>query len=261
MAAVAIGGCAYLSEKQADLIFNPSREAWRGYREGDYSFEDHWIALAGEQKLHAWFAPNADLDAPVVLYLHGAGWNLTGSASRIERWRKLGFSVLALDYRGFGRSAAVSPTEASAYEDAQAAWDYLAALAPGKRRFIVGHSLGGAIATDLARRHPEASGLVLEATFTSVSDMIALSSWSYLPVGLILTQKFDTLAKIGEVKIPVLITHGTRDSIVPTEMSRRLYEAAPAPKKLVIVEGASHHNLSAAGFDAYRSAISELFGR
>jgi alpha-beta hydrolase superfamily lysophospholipase len=260
-AAIVIGGCAYVTEKQAELIFNPSRDAWRGFREADYAFQDHWIALAGDQKLHAWFAPNADANAPVMLYLHGAGWNLTGSASRIERWRKLGFSVFAVDYRGFGRSAPVSPTEAFAYEDAEAAWDYLARLAPGKPRFIVGHSLGGAIATELARRHPQASGLVLEATFTSVSDMIELSAWSYLPVGLILNQKFDTLSKIGEVKMPVLITHGTRDSIVPIEMSRRLYDAAATPKKLVIVEGASHHNLSAAGFDAYRSALAELFGR
>jgi uncharacterized protein len=197
----------------------------------------------------------------VVLYLHGARWNLTGSVTRIERWRKLGFSVFAVDYRGFGRSADVAPTEALAYEDAEAAWDYLAKVAPGKPRYIVGHSLGGAIAVELARRHPEASGLVLEATFTSVQDMIDTSPWGFLPVSLILTQRFDALAKIGEVKIPVLIAHGTRDSVVPVEMSERLFAAAHAPKKLLRVEGAGHHNLSGAGFDEYRKAIAELFKR
>ncbi len=196
-----------------------------------------------------------------MLYLHGARWNLTGSVTRIERWRKLGFSVFAVDYRGFGRSANVAPTEALAYEDAEAAWDYLAKLAPGRTRFIVGHSLGGAIATELALRHPEASGLVLEATFTSVRDMVDQSAWGFLPVGLILPQKFDTLVKIAGVKIPVMVAHGTRDSIVPLQMSERLYEAAHEPKKLVIVEGAGHHNLSGAGFDAYRAAIGELFRR
>jgi pimeloyl-ACP methyl ester carboxylesterase len=261
LAAVAIGGCAYLSEKQGELIFRPSRDTFWGYKEGDYSFQDHWVTLSGDQKLHAWFLPNADPSAPVALYLHGARWNLTGSVARIERWRKLGFSVLAVDYRGFGRSTQVAPTETFAYEDAEAAWDYLGKVAPGRPRFIVGHSLGGAIATELARRHPEASGLVLEATFTSVRDMVDQSAWGFLPVGLILTQKFDTLSKIGEVKMPVMVAHGTRDSIVPVHMSERLYEAAPRPKKLVIVEGAGHHNLSGAGFDAYRAAIGELFRR
>lgn len=217
------------------------------------------MPVAEGQQLHAWFLPSADANAPVVLYLHGARWNLTGSVTRIERWRKLGFSVFAVDYRGFGRSADIAPTEAFAYEDAEAAWDYLAKVAPGKPRFIVGHSLGGAIAVELARRHPEAAGLVLEATFTSVQDMIDTSPWGFLPVGLILTQKFDALAKIGEVRMPVLIAHGTRDSIVPVRMSERLFEAAPRPKKLLKIEGAGHHNLSGAGFDQYRAAIAELF--
>ncbi len=142
-----------------------------------------------------------------------------------------------------------------------AAWEYLGRLAPGRKRFIVGHSLGGAIAVELARRHPDAGGLVLEATFTSVRGMIEHSSWGFLPVGLILTQNFDALAKIGEVKVPVLVTHGTRDSIVPVEMGERLYAAANAPKRFIRVEGAGHHNLSGVAFDQYRQALSELFGQ
>ena len=260
-AAIAIGGCAYLAEKQGELIFRPSRDAWWGFNQDTSSYQDHWVPIGEGLQLHAWYLPSSDPNAPVVLYLHGARWNLTGSVTRIERWRKLGFSVFAVDYRGFGRSANVAPTEEFAYEDAQAAWDYMAHLAPGRPRLIVGHSLGGAIATDLARRHPEAAGLVLEATFTSVRDMIDQSAWGFLPVGLILTQKFDTLSKIGEVKMPVMIAHGTRDSIVPFEMGERLYEAAPAPKKFVKVEGAGHHNLSGVAFDQYRAAIGELFKR
>jgi pimeloyl-ACP methyl ester carboxylesterase len=168
--------------------------------------------------------------------------------------------VLAVDYRGFGESTDIAPTEKTSYEDAEAAWDYLAKLAPGKPRYIVGHSLGGAIATELALRRPDASGLVLEATFTSVADMVAQSAWGFLPVGLILTQRFDTLSKIGEVRMPVLIAHGTRDSIVPYEMGERLYAAAHAPKRFIRVEGAGHHNLSGAAYSRYRTALHELFG-
>jgi alpha-beta hydrolase superfamily lysophospholipase len=212
------------------------------------------------QKLHAWWLRSEDPTAPAVLYLHGARWNLTGSVTRIERWRSLGFSVLAVDYRGFGQSSDVAPTEAFAYEDAEAAWDYLAALVPGRQRFIVGHSLGGAIAAELARRRPEASGLVLEATFTSVRDMIDQSAWGFLPVGLMLTQEFDTLATLPQVRMPVLVTHGTRDSIVPFQMGERLFEAARSPKRFIRVEGAGHHNLSGAAFEDYRAAMADLFG-
>ncbi len=255
-----IGGCAYLSEKQGELIFRPSKDAWRGYNSASYAFDEHWIPVAGEHKLHAWWLKADDPKAPVILYLHGARWNLTGSVTRIDRWRSLGFAVLAVDYRGFGKSSDVAPTEAFAYEDAETAWEYLAKLAPGRPRYIVGHSLGGAIAAELAVRRPDAAGLVLEATFTSVRDMIDQSAWSFLPVGLILTQKFDTLSKIGEVKVPVLITHGTRDSIVPFAMGERLYEAAKSPKRFIKVEGGSHHNLSGAAFAEYRAALGDLFG-
>ena len=254
------GGCAYLSEKQGEFIFRPSKQAWRGFTGVERGFQEQWIPVGEQQKLHAWWLEGEKPDAPAVLYLHGARWNLTGSVTRIERWRQLGFAVLAVDYRGFGESSDVAPTEALAYEDAEAAWDYLAKLAPGRPRYIVGHSLGGAIATELARRRDDASGLVLEATFTSVRDMIDRSPWGFLPVGLILTQNFDTLSKIGGVKVPVLITHGTRDTIVPFEMGEKLYAAVKTPKRFIRVEGAGHHNLSGAGFDQYRGALAELFG-
>jgi alpha-beta hydrolase superfamily lysophospholipase len=258
--AVLIGGCAYLSEKQADLIFRPTRDvAWWGANLSNYQFEEHWIPVGEGQKLHAWWMRAEDPDAPVVLYLHGARWNLTGSVTRIDRWRRLGYTVLAVDYRGFGKSTDIAPTEENAYEDAVAAWDYLATLAPRRPRLIVGHSLGGAIATELALRRPEAAGLVLEATFTSVRDMVDQSTWGFLPVSLILTQNFDVLSRIPRVKVPVLVTHGTNDRIVPVEMGEKLYAAATAPKRFIKVEGASHHNLSYAGFDEYRKALAELF--
>jgi len=159
-----IGGCAYLSEKQGELIFRPTREAWSGYDRYTRGYTEQWIPVGHEgHKLNGWWLPAEKPGAPALLYLHGARWNLTGSVTRIERWRQLGFSVLAVDYRGFGKSSDVAPTEEYAYEDAEAAWQALAQLAPNHKRYIVGHSLGGAIAAELASRHPEAGGLVLEA--------------------------------------------------------------------------------------------------
>lgn len=258
--AATVGGCAYMSEKQGELIFRPTKDTWWGYHNAGLQYEERWIPVGGNgDRLHAFWAVADDPQAPVLLYLHGARWNLTGSVTRIERWRKLGFSVLAIDYRGFGKSSEVSPTEALAYEDALAAWDWLAQAEPQRARFIVGHSLGGAIAAELALRRPEAAGVVLEATFTSIRDMVQHTAWRVLPVGLILTQEFDTIAKIPRIRQPLLIVHGTRDTVVPYEMGERLYAAAAAPKRFIKVEGGSHHNLSAVAGDQYRAALRELF--
>jgi alpha-beta hydrolase superfamily lysophospholipase len=260
VAAVLVGGCTYLAEKQGELIFRPTKDEWRGFRTANAAVEDHWIPVGSSgDKLHAFWAAADKPDAPVLLYLHGARWNLTGSITRIDRWRRLGYHVLAIDYRGFGKSTDVSPSEQRSYEDAEAAWDWLAARAPDKPRYIVGHSLGGAIATELAVRRHDAAGVVLEATFTSIRDMIAHTAWSFLPVGLILDQEFDSLSKIARIRSPLLIVHGTRDAIVPYEMGERLYAAATAPKRFIRVEDGSHHNLSHVAFEEYRRVLAELF--
>jgi hypothetical protein len=253
-------GCAWLETRQGDLIFRPVAGAWSGYH-ADASFQEHWIPVGREgDRLHAWWSPAADAHAPVLLYLHGARWNLTGSVTRIPRWNRMGFSVLAIDYRGFGQSSMRAPTEQSAYEDSEAAWAYLAALAPGARRFIFGHSLGGAVATQLAIKHPDAAGLILEATFTNIPELIKFYPWGFLPVGPLVTQRFDNLDRIDDVTIPILFAHGTGDSTVPFFMSEKLYEAAKAPKRFFRAEGGSHHNLTAAFFDAYSQAVHEHFG-
>jgi len=116
------GGCAYLtSEKQGELIFRPTREAWWGFDGGRHRFDEQWIPVGKSgDRLHAWWLAGPRADSPAILYLHGARWNLTGSVTRIDRWRDLCFAVLAVDYRGFGESTDMAPTEKSSYEDAEA---------------------------------------------------------------------------------------------------------------------------------------------
>ena len=129
-----LAGCAALDERQRAWIFQPSDRSWGNsgaYAEG---MQDVWIAfqskITGEPvKLHGlWQAADrpATEQAPVLLYLHGARWNVHGSSSRMRRMQELGFSVLAIDYRGFGKTSAELPSEDMAYEDARAAWDWLA---------------------------------------------------------------------------------------------------------------------------------------
>ncbi len=258
-----IASCAYIETKQGEWIFNPVQGEWRGYRGPPAEFQEQWIAVGKNgEKMHAWWSPLESPDAPVLLYLHGARWNLTGSVTRIPRWNKMGFSVLAIDYRGFGKSVAhngAAPSEASANEDVEAAWAHLARLAPGSKRFIFGHSLGGAMATHLALKASDASGLILEGAFTSVPDMIKETRWGFLPVGFLVTQRFDTIERVKRVNMPILFAHGTNDEIVPFSMGERLFAAAEAPKRFLRAERGSHHNLTASYFDEYQNAVYEHF--
>lgn len=263
-AASLMAGCSSLDERQRAWIFQPSDRAWGNSAELAAGMEDRWIEFPSKEtgqpaKLHALWAPSPNANAPVLLFLHGARWNVEGSAPRIRRMQELGFSVLAVDYRGFGRSTAALPSEAMAYEDARAAWDWLAARYPDRPRYIFGHSLGGAIAIDLAAQVGDERGVIVEGTFTSIADVIASTRWGWVPVGPLLTQRFETLQKVGKVGSPLLVVHGSRDSLILPSLGKKLYEAAAEPKAWVLVEGGSHHNAGALGLAQYRQAIARLF--
>jgi fermentation-respiration switch protein FrsA (DUF1100 family) len=184
----------------------------------------------------------------VVLYLHGNGLNVGANVEHANRFHRLGLSVFLIDYRGYGQSQGDFPTESQVYEDAQLAWDYLVkkrGINPNQI-YIYGHSLGGAIAIDLAVRHPEAAGLIVEGSFTSARAMVDFQSGVYrmFPIDLLLIQRFDSIAKVDRLQMPVLFIHGTADTIVPVEMSKKLFDSAPEPKQLYIVPDADHNNLA-----------------
>ena len=266
LAALLSVGCATLDERQRQWIFQPSDRAWggsAGYAEG---MQDVWIDFRSEvtgkeTKLHGLWIP-ADKrpdDGPVLLYLHGARWNVSGSAPRIRRMQELGFSVLAVDYRGFGKSTPELPSEEMAYEDARAAWDWLARQHPGRARYVFGHSLGGAIAIDLASRVEDEQGVIVEGTFTSIPDVASTMKWGWLPIGPLITQRFESIRKVAKLKSPLMVVHGTNDSLIDASLGRRLYEAATGRKHLLLVEGGSHFSTMAVGLDQYREALAQFF--
>lgn len=256
-------GCSTLDAKQREWIFQPSNRSWggTGVTEG---MQDVWIAFESRttdkaERLHGLWMPSDRADAPVLLYLHGARWNVAGSSPRIRRMQALGFSVLAIDYRGFGQSSAGLPSEAMATEDARAAWDWLAQHHPKAPRYIFGHSLGGAIAIDLAREVRDEQGVMVEGTFTSIADVLSTFKWGWLPVSALITQRFESVRKVSEIGSPLLVVHGSQDSLIAPALGRKLYDAAHEPKRFVLVEGGSHHNTNDVGLDAYREAMASLF--
>ena len=263
LAVAVTAGCATLDAKQREWIFQPSDRSWGGPQSTE-GMEDVWIAFQSEssgkpEQLHGLWLPHGRADAPVLLYLHGARWNVSGSSGRIRRMQALGFSVLAIDYRGFGRSSAGLPSEATAAEDARAAWDWLAQQHPGKPRYIFGHSLGGAIAIDLARQVPDEQGTIVEGTFTSIPDVVSTFKWGWLPVSGLITQRFDSVRKVAEIGSPLLVVHGSEDSLILPALGRKLFEAAQEPKQFVLVEGGSHHSTNTVGQALYREAVASFF--
>jgi uncharacterized protein len=263
----AAGGCASLDAWQRQAIFNPARDNPRWFSEPLAGTEEYHVALENGQQLHFWYVRNAAADAPTVLYLHGARWNMNGSVFRISRWADMGFNVLAVDYRGFGKSTEILPSEQSAYEDARVALQELKRHEPNRtRRFIYGHSLGGALAIELAANGLRDSrdgiaGLVIEATFTSIPSVVREMKWGWLPgLGLAVTQTFDSEAKIAKVQTPLLILHGTADSVVPHRMADQLYAAAGSrEKRLVKLDGGTHSGSSRA--PSYREAVLQFVER
>lgn len=210
--------------------------------------------------------PHNILNEPkVILYFNGRAGN-KGSYShlaRVEGFRQLGFSVLLIDYRGYGNSSPRQPSEASLYEDSQAAWRYLTQTLgiAAHQILIYGESLGGAIAIDLTVKQPEAAGLIVQSSFTSLPAVARETGWfRLLPVDWILTQRFNSLAKVRSLKTPVLFLHGSADQIVPVWMSRSLYQATPAetPKELVVVPEANHFRIDRPGQYSYLRAIQRL---
>ncbi len=261
-------GCMQLEYKERELTFQPKRDDAGWFYGTPTGMRDLYLPVAdtpGAPRIHAWWWPQADPNAPAVFYLHGARWNLTGQLRRIEQLRGFGFSVFAIDYRGFGKSDGELPSEQTVYEDARVGWRWLAAQQPdGSRRFIYGHSLGGAVAIDLAAsladRGPGARGLIVESSFTTLADIATALTYEWVPTRMLLSQKFDSIDKIRRVDMPVLIVHGAGDRYVPSRFSQALYEAAPQPKKLLLIENGGHNNSMWIGGDEYRAALADLFG-
>jgi alpha-beta hydrolase superfamily lysophospholipase len=263
-------GCASLDEWQRHAIFNPQNGSQRWFSDPLPGTEQYDVAVGNGHTLHFWYVPQPNArQAPTVLYLHGARWNLNGSVFRMSRWVELGFNVLAVDYRGFGKSTELLPSEETACEDARTALEELKRREPDPtRRFIYGHSLGGALAIDLAAgaaKKPgnEVAGIIIESTFTSIPAVVRAMKYGWVPgIGLAVTQPFDSAAKISKVELPLLIIHGTADGIVPHVMADELYEAAASKvKKVIKIEGGTHSGVSRIGGSTYREAVLDFVRR
>ena len=198
------------------------------------------IAVADGTTLTAWHAP-AKNDKPTILYFHGNGANAANRAPRIQKIRERGFGVFYLNNRGYGGSGG-RPTEKDNITDAIAAYDHLIGLGmPAGKIVAYGESLGSGQAVRLGAARPVAA-VVLEAPLTSTID-VARSTYFWLPLGLLITDKYNNERNIRLVKAPVLVLHGAQDAVIPVEMGRRVYRAANEPKRIELFPHGTHDDL------------------
>jgi pimeloyl-ACP methyl ester carboxylesterase len=255
-------GCLLLRWGQTRLMFFPDSILKATPDTVGLAYEDIWLPMP-QGSVHGWWIPAADR-APVVLYLHGNGSNLGDLVTRAKRLHQLGLTVLLIDYRGYGRSPGLFPSEASVYADAEAAWQYLTQtrqIAPDTI-VLYGQSIGGAVAIELASRHPEAAAVIAESTFTSMRAMVAQTIPEYLlPIDWLLTQQFDSLSKVRSLQVPILLIHGTADDTIPATMSQDLFAAAPNPKHLLLIPDANHDNVARLGGNQFLQTIKQFIER
>jgi len=221
-------------------------------------------------RIHGFWLPAQDDAGTVdenasraILFLHGNAGNASHRLPNAALLARLGAGVLLLDYRGYGRSEG-DPTETGVYADARAGLDHLTGARglPASRVVLFGRSLGGAVAVELAQGRPLA-GVILESAFTSVADMARRMLGFGL--GPLTRGRFDSLARIGELRAPLLFFHGDRDEIVPHALGRALYEAAPEPKTFSTIRGAGHNDTVQVGrapyFEKIRAFLDEVAPR
>lgn len=259
--------CIFLLLRQNRLMFAPSAVIETTPAALNLPYEDVWIPVQvgrKSERMHAWWLPANGPQRGVILHLHGNGLNISANLGQALRFHELGFAVLMIDYRGYGRSEGSFPTETSFYQDADVAWRYLIQT----RRIdpaqivIYGHSLGGAIAIHLAMQQPAAAGLIVQSSFTSMRAMVDLMGpYRIFPIDLLLTQHFRSIEKVNSLKLPVLYIHGTADTLIPYTMSEALYDKTPHPKQLYLVQGGGHNDTADVGGQAYLQTVADFLER
>ncbi|NEP86428.1 MAG: alpha/beta hydrolase [Okeania sp. SIO2C2] len=265
--------CIFLVFLQQRFMFFPSSVIKITPKDVNLSYEDVWLSASKKkgklEQIHGWWIPaNSEVSnfQGVLLYLHGNGINIGANVEQAYRFQKLGFDVLLIDYRGYGRSKGNFPSEAQIYQDVEIVWNYLVnqrEINP-QNILVYGHSLGGAIAIELAIRHPKMAGLIIQSSFTSMQGMVDYRGrmYRFFPIKLILHQIFDSITKLRKLDIPIMLIHGREDGSVPAYMSEKLFAVTPAKiKDLYIVPGADHNDVAAIAGDEYLERLNKFINR
>lgn len=240
------------------MIFYPAASLERTPADVGLHFEDIVFTTRDNLRLHGWLVPRRDADSTLV-WFHGNAGNISHRVENIKLLHELvRVNVFIFDYRGYGRSEG-RPSEEGTYLDGEAALELIGSkLGDENRKKIIlfGRSLGAAVATEMATRF-DSQALILESPFVSIAEM-ARTILPFLPIGPFLQTKYEVKEKIKKTKVPLLVLHGERDEIVPIEQGRKVFDAAPEPKKLFIIAGAGHNDTYVVGGENYFRQLKEF---
>lgn len=238
-AALAIGlFFLFLRYIEIRTLFYPTKELASFPDRADLYFQDVFFRTAQDIQLNGWFIPCKDAKY-TVLFCHGNAGNISHRIEKLKFFNGLGYNVFIFDYEGYGKSQG-KPSETNLYRDARAAYEYLLSRDITPDQVIgYGESIGGAVIVELASRQTM-KAVILDSTFTSVRDMTRYA-YPFLPYW-IFSSRFDSEAKIRNIKVPKLIIHSQDDEIIPFELGRKLYEASAQPKEFLKVHGGHNSN-------------------
>jgi fermentation-respiration switch protein FrsA (DUF1100 family) len=218
-------------------------------------YEEVRLGADAGAPITAWFVPAGEHpeSAGTILFCHGNAGNIGDRCGSLATFHGMGLNVLIFDYQGYGTSAG-RPTEEGTYRDARLAWDHLVTVRgiPASRIVLFGRSLGGSVAAAVAAAARPAA-LAVESTFFSAPDM-ARHMFPLLPMRALCRFNYDTGKAISFARCPVLIAHSRDDEMIPFEQGKRLFDAAPQPKKFVELRG-GHNYTGLDGDPAYRQVF------
>lgn len=238
---------------QPRMAFVPTRGVQATPAAAGLPFSELKIGTADGETLHGWWIEHPSPRAQVI-YWHGNGGNLSLWLPVLADLRRRGFSVMAVDYRGYGASTGTA-SERGIYRDAEAATAYFAQYLrrEGTPTIYWGRSLGCAVAS-YAVRHAPAEGLILESPFPDVRALFARNP-IMLGLSLFSSYRFSTAQHLEDYRAPLLVIHGDADSIIPFRAGREVFERAPGPAKTFAVLGGADHNDVHTDHPAYWPAI------
>lgn len=200
------------------------------------------VQTQGEPALTSWYRAPAMSGKPAIVFFQGNGAHLGYRNIKVKPWLKAGYGVLMIGYPGYNGNPGF-PSEQGIYDTARAAIKKIIETGTDESHLVFyGESIGTGSATQMATEFPKAAGLILESPFTSLPDAGAYH-YPYLPVRLLMRDRFDSCSKIKQIKMPLLLIHGEQDRIVPFKLGHELYEAANEPKQAVFVPQAGHNDL------------------
>jgi hypothetical protein len=256
--------CLALWIFQARMLYFP--ESAVESTPADFGAKPERVSIPGANgsTLDGWWIPSSLPSAPTLIFFHGNYGNTGANTEAAARLARVCCNVLLLDYRGYGRSSGPFPNERRMYEDGEAAWSYVLGekQIPAAYIFLYGHSLGGAVAIEMATRHPDAAGLIIENTFTSVVERANEEPlYRWFPTRWLVHERFDSIKKIANVRIPLLVISGAADNVIPRAMSQQLYDRASGPKQLLVIEGGNHDDTAIIGGSRYISAVQQFTTR